>query len=175
MSRRKKEPFRALTDEELAWLKQISRSQNEPSSHVARAKQILNVANGSSYQEAARLSGRKSGDAVSQLVQRFNREGIQALEVRHDGGPVAKYGATERERILQEVRRTPEPEIDGTTTWSLKTLSHALRHAADGLPEVSEDTIRTVFYWKPGLTGKRDEVGTKRAKPCASVSTVKSR
>lgn len=155
MSRRKKEPLRALSDEEFTWLKRISRSRNEPSSHVTRAKQILNVAHGASYQEAARLSGRKSGDAVSQLVQRFNREGLQALEVRHGGGPVAKYGATERERILQEVRRTPEPEIDGTATWSLKTLSQALRQAADGLPSVSEDTIRTVlleagFSWQVG-------------------------
>jgi len=155
MSRRKKEPLRALTDEELARLKRISRSQHEPSSHVTRAKQLLNVANGTSYQEAARLSGRKSGDAVSQLVQRFNREGILALEVRHGGGPVARYGVVERERILQEVRRKPEPELDGTVTWSLKTLAQALHQAVDGLPEVSEDTIRTVlleagFSWQVG-------------------------
>lgn len=155
MSRRKKEPLRALTDEEGTWLKRISRSQNEPNSHVARAKQILSVANGCSYQEAAILSGRKSGDAVSHLVQRFNREGLKALEVRHGGGSAAKYGAVERERILQEVRRKPEPESDGTATWSLKTLCQALRQAADGLPEVSEDTIRTVlleagFSWQEG-------------------------
>jgi transposase len=155
MSRRKKEPLRTLTEDERTWLKRISRSQNEPSSHVARAKQILSVANGSSYQEAAFLSGRKSGDAVSHLVQRFNREGLKAIEVRHGGGPAAKYGPVERERILQEVWRKPEPERDGTATWSLKTLSQALRQAADGLPEVSEDTIRTVlleagFSWQEG-------------------------
>ena len=155
MSRRKKEPLRALTDDEQTWLKRISRSQNEPSSHVARAKQILNVANGCSYQEAALLSGRKSGDAVSHLVQRFNQEGLSALEVQHGGGPAAKYGPVERERILQEVRRKPEPERDGTASWSLKTLCQALRQAQDGLPEVSEDTIRTVlleagFSWQEG-------------------------
>lgn len=155
MSSRKKEPLRTLTEDERIWLKRISRSQSEPSSHVARAKQILNVANGCSYQEAALRSGRKSGDAVSNLVKRFNREGVNALEVRHGGGPAAKYGPVERERILQEVRRKPEPESDGTATWSLKTLSQALRQAVDGLPEVSEDTIRTVlleagFSWQEG-------------------------
>ena len=72
MSRRKKEPLRTLTEEERTWLERISRSQSEPASHVARAKQILGVANGYDYQEAALLSGRKSGDAVSHLVKHFN-------------------------------------------------------------------------------------------------------
>jgi transposase len=153
MSRRKREPLRTLTDAECAWLERLSRSQNEPASPVARAKQILHVATGYSYQEAAFLSGRKSGDAVSNLVQRFNREGLNAIPPRHGGGPAAKYGPAERERILQEVRRPPAPETDGTATWSLKTLCQALRKAPDGLPVVSEDTIRTVlleagFSWQ---------------------------
>ncbi len=153
MSRRKKEPLRTLTEEERIWLERISRSQSEPASHVARAKQILNVAKGYSYQEAALLSGRKSGDAVSNLVKRFNQEGLNAIQPRHGGGPAAKYGLAERERILQEVRRKPDPQADGTATWSLKTLCQALRKAPDGLPEVSEDTIRTVlleagFSWQ---------------------------
>ena len=43
------------------------------------------------------------------------------------------------------MRRTPEPEKDGTASSSLKTLCQALREAPDGVPEVSEDTIRTVL------------------------------
>jgi transposase len=153
MTRRQKEPLRELTEEERSWLERISRSHSEPASHVARAKQILHVAQGYSYTEAARLSGRKSGDAVSILVSRFNREGLKAIPPRHGGGPPMKYGVEERERILQEVRRQPDPERDGTATWSLKTLCQALRTAPDGLPEVSEDTIRTVlleagFSWQ---------------------------
>ena len=54
---------------------------------------------------------------------------------------------------MQEARRKPDPQADGTATWSLKTLCQALRKAPDGLPEVSEDTIRTVlleagFSWQ---------------------------
>ena len=44
MTRRKIEPLRELTEEEQTWLERISRSQSEPASHVARAKQILSVA-----------------------------------------------------------------------------------------------------------------------------------
>jgi len=153
MSRRKKEPLRTLTEAEQSQVTQLSRAQNEPASHVIRAKQILAVAQGCDYSEAARLSGRKSGDAVAKLVKRFNAEGVRALQPGHGGGPPLKYGVAQWERILQEVRRQPEPDQDGTATWSLKTLQQALQQAPDGLPEVSEDTIRTVllesgFSWQ---------------------------
>jgi transposase len=153
MTRQKIEPLRTLTDEERNWLERISRSQSEPAIHVARAQQLLHVADGGSYTAAAHLSGRKSGDAVSNLVKRFNQEGLNAIQPRHGGGPLVKYGLAERQRILQEARRKPDPKTDGTATWSLKTLCQALRKAPDGLPEVSEDTIRTVlleagFSWQ---------------------------
>jgi transposase len=120
---------------------------------VDGAKQILHVADGASYTEAAHLSGQKSGDAVSNLVKRFNQEGLNAIQPRYGGGPTVKYGPAERERILREVRCKPDPQTDGTATWSLKTLCQALRNGPDGLPEVSGDTIRTVlleagFSWQ---------------------------
>ena len=145
MSRRQKDPLRPLTEEERTWLVRISRSQSEPASHVVRAQQILAVAAGASYVEAAQQTGRKSGDTVAALMGRFQREGLQALQPGHGGGPAVKYGTAERARILQEFQRTPDPATDGTATWSLKTLCQALRKVPDGLPEVSEDTIRTVL------------------------------
>ena len=48
MTRRKKEPLRKLTEEEQKWLERISRAHNEPASHVARAKEIMAVADGRS-------------------------------------------------------------------------------------------------------------------------------
>jgi transposase len=177
MTRRKTEQLRTLTDEERNWLERISRSRSEPAIHVARAKQILSVAVGASYTAAARLSGRKSGDAVSNLVKRFNQEGLNAIQPRHGGGPAVKYGLAECERILREARRKPDPETDGTATWSLKTLCQALRKAQDGLPEVSEDTIRTVllgagFSWQEARswceTGK---VNRKRKRDASAKKT----
>jgi hypothetical protein len=145
MSGQKRDELRPLSEEERKWLERISRSQSEPARHVMRAKQLLAVADGHSYTEAARLAGIKSGDTTSSLVGRFNKVGCAALQSRHGGGSAIKYGVRERERILQEFRRKPVPEIDGTASWSLKTLCAALRKAPDGLAEVSEDTIRTVL------------------------------
>lgn len=141
MTRRRKDPLRTLTKEERDVLEQITRARNEPANHVARAKSLLAVANGKTYVEAAQAAGRRSDDAVSQLVSRFNQEGLGAIESRHGGGPQITYGVAEQERILAEARRTPDREQDGTATWSLTTLQQALRRATDGLPEVSTYTI----------------------------------
>ena len=141
MSRRQKNPLRSVTKEERAKLEQISRAQSEPASHVARAKALLHVADGGTYEEAARLVGRCCGDVIAQWVAKFNAVGLAALEPGHGGGPPVCYGAAERERVLAEVRRTPDRERDGTATWSLTTLQRALRKASDGLPQVSTYTI----------------------------------
>lgn len=157
MTRHKIDPLRALTDEERDVLTQISRSASEPASHVTRAKALLAVTDGLNYQEAAHAAGRRAGDAVAQLVSRFNREGLAAIAPRHGGGTQPIYGSAERERILQEVRRTPDREQDGTATWSLTTLQRALRQASDGLPQVSTYTILMVlheagFTWQANRT-----------------------
>ena len=154
MSRRRKDPLRPLTDEESQLLQQIARARSEPASHFARAKMLLAVADGKTYQAAAESAGRNSNDAVSQLVSRFNREGVAAVVPRHGGGPAVEYGPAERERILAEARRTPDRERDGTATWTLSTLQRALRQAPDGLPKVSTYTIWQVLH-EAGFTWQK--------------------
>ena len=153
LTRRRTETLRELSDSERTVLARISRSDSEPASHVAHAKGLLAVTAGKTYTEAATVAGRTTGDTVARWVSEFNREGLAALEHKHRGGPARKYGPTERERILTEVRRQPTPEQDGTATWSLQLLCQALRCAPDGLSTVSEDTIRMVlmeagFAWQ---------------------------
>lgn len=153
MTRRKKNLLRIMTEEEQTWLERISRSQSEPAAHVIRAKEILAVAAGHNYTEAAQLAGIKSGDTVAKLVERFNKEGLQAMQPGHGGGPTTKYSAVERERVLAEVRRQPDPEKDGTNTWSLTTLQKALQKAPDGLAGISTERIWVIlqeagFRWQ---------------------------
>ena len=109
MSRRKKDPLRPLTDSERLELTRLSRSQAAPAVQVARAIMLLAVAHGDDYQQAALVAGRRSGDAVSHLVARFNAEGLAALSPRHGGGQPRTYGPASRERILRRVRREPTP------------------------------------------------------------------
>jgi transposase len=155
MTRRQKEPLRALTPDEREELERLSRSQREPAGVVAHAKALLAVGDGQSYTEAAHAAGRRSGDAVAHLVSRFNQEGLRALYARPGGHPAAIYTAAEQARILTEALRVPDREADGTATWSLTTLQRALRQGPDGLPQVSTYTIWWVLR-EAGWTWQRD-------------------
>jgi len=177
MSRRQKEPLREFSEEEHQWLRRIARSTSEPASHVVRAQQLLAVAAGASYTTAARVTGRKSGDAVAQLVARFNREGLKAVEPKKGSGAPPTYRAAERERILREARRLPKPEMDGTANWSLITLRRALRQAEDGLPNVSTYTISGVlkeagFGWRQTRSWCQTGISTRRRKDGTQVKVV---
>ena len=158
-----KTPLRSLTDQEKSVLLKISRSLTVSADQVARAKELLAVAEGKSYQQASNLAGRKSNDAVAHLVSRFNQQGLAALQTKHGGGPVRVYTETHMERILREYQRPPDRVQDGTATWSLVTLQRALRQAPDGLPTVSTYTIWQVLH-EAGLSWQADRSWCKTGK-----------
>ena len=155
MANPRKHPLRPLTDTEKAHLARVTRSMRERAERVARAKVLLAVADGATFSEAAQAAGRSSAQGVGKLVVRFNEQGLAALDSGWGGGPPLQYGPAERARILQEVRRTPDRERDGTATWSLTTLQWALRRAPDGLPKVSTRVILETL-WEAGYRWQRD-------------------
>ena len=118
MCHQQKDPLRPLSVEERDQLEHLSRSLTMPVDHVIHAKEVLAVADGHSFTDAARLAGRKSGDAVAHLIARFNAQGLPALETRHGGDPPIRYTLAECERILREFRRAPDRRLDGTASWS---------------------------------------------------------
>ena len=163
MTRRQKDPLRKLSKEEKEELERISRAKSEPAEAVIRAKMLLAAAEGKNYTDAARSVGRRSGDAVSTLVSRFNKEGIEALTPRYGNNPKVTYGVAEKKRILQEFQRQPDREKDGTASWSLSTLQRALRNAPDGLPNISTYTILQTL-WENGWTWQADRTWCKTGK-----------
>lgn len=146
MSRCPRQSLRSLTEHERQALQRIVRSGSERADVVARAREMLAVASGTSYRDAAAGAGRRSAEGVAKLVARFNSDGLAALAPHGCGGPKPTYGAQARQRILAEARRAPSPEHDGTASWSLMTLRRALRRAPDGLPHVSTYTIGQVLH-----------------------------
>ena len=169
MSRRQKEPLRALSDEERMTLSRLSRLRRAPAAQVARATALLAVAEGQSYTAAAKQVGRRNGDTVALWVARFNREGLAAVVPRHGGGPPVRYAAQQQRRILAEAERIPDRARDGTATWSLSLLQKALRQAPDGLSRVSTYTIWRTLHaagqsWQKSRTWCETGVVARRRK-----------
>lgn len=113
---------------------------------------------------------------MAQLVARFNTDGPAAIAPRRGQGCPPRYTTAQRERILQEARRVPDREQDGTATWSLSSLQCALRSAPDGLPSVSTYTIWVVLH-EAGLTWQQSrtwcatgQVKRRRKRGVVSVS-----
>src|SRR5579872_1799245 len=144
MSMRAAYSLRHVTQEEEQHLRRLVKASSERVDVVKRAKAILAVRAGQPYTEAAREAGYKSGDSVSQLVERFNQQGLAALLIAPGRGRKVTYTPEQRARIVQEFRRVPDRQEDATATWSLMTLRDALRQEA--LPNVGASTIREVLY-----------------------------
>lgn len=139
-----KHPLRALTPQEEQELQRVAKATSERLDVVKRARALLKVRAGQCFTDAAREAGYKSGDSISQLVDRFNQQGLWALFIAPGRGRKVTYTNAQRARIVQEVQRVPDREEDGTATWSLSTLERALRKEA--LPQVGATTIRQVLH-----------------------------
>jgi transposase len=144
MTRRQNHPLRPLSAEERQELERISRANSESATRVARAKALLAVAEGKSYTAAAQSCGRRSGDAISQVVARFNQEGLAAIAPRPGGGAKTQYKAQQRQQILAVVQQSPDLAVDGVSQWSLSTLQRHLRTEVGG----EFTTVSTYTLWQ---------------------------
>src|SRR5579862_767163 len=106
MGRPHKVPLRALTQEERTQLETLAKARNAPVSAVARAKQLLAVAEGLDFTHAAQAGGRTCRQSVARLVARFNRDAMRAVWGKPGGHPPVVYGPAQQERILQEFPRS---------------------------------------------------------------------
>ena len=90
-----------------------------------------------------------SGDGVSQLVERFDHRGVQALSIAPGRGRKPTYTSQDHEQILQEIQRRPTWEVDQCTVWSVPLLQRSLH--AKGFLAICPKTIRLVLQahgWK---------------------------
>jgi transposase len=143
-----------LQPDETAALEHLSRTTSARLDQVQRARALLAVAAGDSFQAAARRAGFRSGYGVAKLVARFNRTGLAALEIAPGRGRKVTYDSRVRRRVLATVRQPPDRARDGTATWSLQTLQTHLRTAPEGLPTLGATTIRR-FLHEAGYTYQR--------------------
>jgi transposase len=143
VGKEQKNPLRALTEQEEQGLYRIAKATSERLDVVKRARALLAVRSGQSFTDTAREIGYKSGDSISQLIERFNRQGLEALLIAPGRGRKPTYTNEQRAHIVAEVQRQPDPKVDQTATWSLMLLRQALRKGE--LPQIAKETIRVVL------------------------------
>jgi transposase len=139
-----KHPLRPLTDQEERELRRIEKASSERVDVVRRARALLAVAAKQTFPQAAAAAGFAEAHSVSQLVERFNRQGLAALLIASGRGRKPTYTSEQHKRILAEVHREPDREQDQTATWSLLLLRGALRQS--DLPHIAKETIRQVLH-----------------------------
>jgi transposase len=143
MGRPRKEELRDLKEEERHELKRVEKATSERVDAVKRAKALLLVAEGTTF-SAAGHEVDLSGEAVAQLVRRFNQRGLPVLETATGRGRKPTYTSEHRKRVLAELQGEPDRKKDQTATWSLALLQKVLRQA--DLPRISRETIRGVLH-----------------------------
>ncbi len=144
MSYPQKHPLCTLTEQEERALSQIAKASSERVDTVRRAKAVLAVNAGEPFTVAAALSGFKSADSVSQLVERFHQQGLAALSITAGRGRKPTYTSSQQQQVLEQLRSIPNREQDQSATWSLRLLQRALRRHL--LPRIGASTIRRVLH-----------------------------
>ncbi len=165
--------LRELTEAERTHLAALVRATSERADIRQRALALQAVAEGLSYEAAARRAGYAQGYTVSRLVQRVNQRGLAALEIAPGRGRQPTYVAEDRQQILDTLQESPERVTDQSATWSLTLLQRRLR--ANGLPQVSRDTVHRTLR-QAGYRWQRTRTwcptGSARRKRKAGVVTV---
>jgi transposase len=108
-------------------LEDIARSQSLPAGFVLRAKIILLLADGCSY-DAIKSKLDTTAPTISRWKKRFLEQGLDGLETHRPGQPPPKLTARLRARILNATRRKPR---DGSTHWSCRKLASDLGISKD--------------------------------------------
>lgn len=122
-----------LTPPQRVELEDIGRSQSLPAGFVLRAKILLLLAEGFSYQAVADKLD-TSTPTVGKWKKRFRSAGFDGLETHRPGQSPSKLTPRLRARILDATRRKPG---DGSTHWSCRKLAQHLG--------VSKDLVHRVW------------------------------
>ena len=120
------EPF-VMSQQQRADLEEIACSQSLPASFVLRAKIVLLLAEGWSYQAVARKLD-TSTPTVGRWKKRFLEHGLDGLGTHRPGQPPSKLTARLRAKILNATRRKAR---DGSTHWSCRKLAKELGISKD--------------------------------------------
>jgi transposase len=124
-----------LSEDQHSELSRLSQSRSLPAGCVFRAKLILMLAEGASYNFIKQRLG-TTAPTISRWKQRFLTAGLDGLDTFHPGQKPSVLTAKLRARILAAMRKPPK---DGSTHWSCRKLAAALVVSKDAVHRVWQE------------------------------------
>ena len=111
-----------LSEEQRGELSSIAQSRSLPAGYVFRARLILMLAEGASFNTIKRQL-RTTAPTISRWKARFLDSGMDGLDTHHPGQSASVLTPALRARILSATRKKP---ADGSTHWSCRKLATLL-------------------------------------------------
>src|ERR1035438_645593 len=124
-----------LTKQQHSDLSSIAQSRALPAGYVFRAKLILMLAEGASF-NAIKRQLQTTAPTIVRWKQRFRQHGLEGLDTYHPGQKPRVLTPALRARILSATRRKPS---DGSTHWSCRKLASALGVSKDAVHRVWQE------------------------------------
>src|SRR5271165_417764 len=124
-----------LTKQQHSDLSSIAQSRSLPAGYVFRAKLILMLAEGASF-NAIKRQLQTTAPTIVRWKQRFRQYGLEGLDTYHPGQKPRVLTPALRARILSATRRKPS---DGSTHWSCRKLASALGVSKDAVHRVWQE------------------------------------
>src|SRR6266849_2226033 len=121
-----------LTKRQHSDLSSISQSRSLPAGYVFRAKLILMLAEGASF-NTIKQRLQTTAPTIIRWKQRFLASGLDGLDTYHPGQKATVLTPALRARILSATRKKPS---DGSTHWSCRKLAGALGVSKDAVHRV---------------------------------------
>lgn len=111
-----------LSNEDRAYLRQVASSRIRRAGEVFRARLILALADGQTYEVIAPKL-QTSAPTIARWKRRFEQQGIEGLVPRYRGSRVRVATAPVQARVLKKLQHLPP---DGSTHWSCRKMARAL-------------------------------------------------
>jgi len=124
--------YLTLNQTQRAELTEIAQSRSLPAGYVFRAKLILLLAEGISYNQIKQRL-QTTAPTISRWKERFLAGGVDGLDTQHPGQKPTVLTAALRARILAATRHKP---ADGSTHWSCRKLAQQLGISKDAVHRV---------------------------------------
>src|SRR6202030_325888 len=122
----------SLSSNQRSELSSIAQSRSLPAGYVFRAKLILMLAQGASFNTIKRRL-QTSAPTIIRWKQRFLETGLDGLDTYHPGQKATVLTPAWRARSLSATRKKPR---DGSTHWSCRKLATALGVSKDAVHRV---------------------------------------